>query len=85
MANTHSLLNNFDEPLYSPNFDLIKTALTYKQGVLNTNREALDKYYQDQVAEIDVLKSQDKDYANQRLSALTDMVNQYANQDMSNS
>lgn len=83
MANAYSILNNFDAPLYSPDFQSISKALTYKQNKLDMNRAALDQMY-DQITDLDILKEQDKDYANKRISAVTKLVNQYANQDLSN-
>lgn len=83
MANAYSFLNNYDAPLYSPDFQSISKALTYKQNKLDTNRAALDQMY-DQLTDLDILKGQDKDYANKRIASVTKLVNQYANQDLSN-
>jgi len=83
MANAYSLLNNFDAPLYSPDFQSISKALTYKQNKLDSNRAALDLMYE-KLTDLDILKEQDKDYADKRISAVTKLVNQYANQDLSN-
>lgn len=83
MANAYSLLDNFDAPLYSPDFQSISTALTYKQNKLDMNRAALDQMYS-QITDLDILKGVDKEYADKRIATVTDIVNQYANQDLSN-
>ena len=83
MANPYSYLNNFNEPLYSPDFGLISQALQFKQSNLNLNRANLQKYYDDTVQSIQVIKDVDKNYVNQRISAVTNLANQYASQDLS--
>ena len=84
MANAYSYLNNFNEPLYTPNFGLISQALQFKQQNLNQNRANLQKYYDDTISSLDLLKDVDKDYANERIAQVTDLVNQYAGQNLAN-
>lgn len=82
MSSSYSQIHNFDQPLYTPNTELIQTALSYKQQKLDLNREKLQNL-RDQFGALDVAKDQDKEYLESRLQQVTDLTNQYANMDLS--
>ena len=70
--------------LYTPDFQLISTALTAKQQKLDTNRAKLQSYRDQLGLSLDVAKDADQKYIDDRLSQLTTMTNQYASMDLSN-
>jgi hypothetical protein len=70
--------------LYTPDFQLISTALTAKQQKLDTNRAKLQSYRDQLGLSLDVAKESDQKYIDDRLSQLTAMTNQYASMDLSN-
>ena len=70
--------------LYTPDFQLISTALTAKQQKLDTNRAKLQSYRDQLGLSLDVAKDADQKYIDDRLSQLTAMTNQYASMDLSN-
>ena len=82
MANAYSLLNNFDEKLFSPDINLINTVLQTKQSKLDTNRMKIEKALSE-VSDLDLIRDVDKEYTANRLNQVTDIVNRYANQDLS--
>ena len=84
MANAYSHLGNYEQEVYTPDLKNIERALNYKQGKLDYNRAALQKAYDDTIGSLDLLKDEDKKYATERVAAVTDLVNQYAAQDLSN-
>ncbi len=84
MANAYSILHNYDRPLYTPNYELIATAMQYKQGKLDANRARLQTVA-DQIGFADVAKQQDKDYIENRLQSAVDIANKYAALDLSSS
>ncbi len=67
---------------YTPNFQLIATALQYKQGKLDANRQKLQAV-RDQFGMLDVAKDADEKYLDERLQKVTDITNQYASGDLS--
>lgn len=70
--------------LYTPDFQLISTALTAKQQKLDTNRAKLQSYRDQLGLSLDVAKDADQKYIDDRLSQLTAMTNEYASMDLSN-
>jgi hypothetical protein len=84
LANAYSILHNYDRPLYTPNYELIATAMQYKQGKLDANRARLQTVA-DQIGFADVAKQQDKDYIENRLQSAVDIANKYAALDLSSS
>lgn len=67
---------------YTPNFQLISTALQYKQGKLDANRQKLQAV-RNQFGMLDVAKDADEKYLDERLQQVTDITNQYASGDLS--
>lgn len=82
MANAYSILHNYDQEVYTPNFQLVAKALEYKQGKVDANREKLQTIY-DQLSVIDVEKDVDKEYVERRLNTAVEIANQYGSLDMS--
>lgn len=82
MANAYSILHNYHQDLYSPDYNLIGSVLQYKQGKLDANRQKLQSVY-DKLSVIDVAKQEDKDYIEGRLQAAQSIVNKYAAMDLS--
>ncbi len=81
--NAYSILHNYDnQPLYSPDFNFINTALSYKQQKLDTNRAKLQNLY-DQYSMLDVHNDVDKEYIEERLKSVRDITNRYASMDLS--
>lgn len=82
MANAYSLMNNFDEKLFSPDINLINQVLQTKQSKLDINRARVEKALSE-VGNLDLIRDVDKEYAAERLNQVTNIVNRYANQDLS--
>lgn len=82
MANAYSILHNYDTPVFTPNYQLIGTAMQYKQKKIDANRQRLQTMY-DTLGVADVAKDQDKEYINNRLEAARSVVNKYAHMDLS--
>ncbi len=82
MSNAYSVLHNYDIPVQSPDFNLIQSALEYKQNKLDTNRAKVQAVA-DQFAMLDVAKDVDKEYVDKRLQAVVDITNKYASGDLS--
>ena len=72
MANAYSHLGNYEQEVYTPDLKNIERALNYKQGKLDYNRAALQKAYDDTIGSLDLLKDEDKQYATERVAAVTD-------------
>lgn len=82
MANPYSILHNYDQPVHTPDFNFIQTGLAYKQGHLNENRQKLQSAV-DKFAILDVYRDVDKGYVEERLEAVMQVANKYANGDVS--
>lgn len=83
MANPYSIIHNYDNlPLFKRDIDLVRNVEAYKQGTLNQSRSAIQSNY-DQIANLDLVKEVDKEYASKRLQANLDIVNKYAGMDLS--
>jgi hypothetical protein len=82
MANAFSILHNYDTPVYSPDFNFINAALTFKQTNLNANRAKLQNLY-DQFASLQVARDIDQKYIEDRLTQVRDVTNKYASMDLS--
>lgn len=84
MANPYSIIHNYDTTLFTPNFDLIASAMQYKQNKIDANRQRLQTMY-DQLSVVDVAKDADKDYVESRLQTAKSIANKYAALDLSSS
>jgi hypothetical protein len=84
LANAYSILHNYAQDLYTPDYNLIGSVLQYKQGKLDANRQQLQSVY-DQLSVIDVAKGEDREYVERRLNAAKNIANKYAALDLSNS
>ena len=84
MASAYSLLHNYQQELYSPNLELINTALQFKQQSLNANREKLQTMY-DQYSFLNVAKAEDQEYLENRLQSVKTIMDQYSSLDLSSS
>lgn len=82
MASAYSTLHNYQQDLYTPNLELINTALQAKQGKLNANRMKLQTMY-DQFSFLDVAKEEDQEYLEGRLQAVKQTMDKYASLDLS--
>lgn len=82
MANAFSILHNYDTPVYSPDFNFINAALSFKQNNLNANRAKLQNLY-DQFSALQVVKDVDQAYIEERLQQVRDVTNKYASMDLS--
>jgi hypothetical protein len=84
MSSSFSIVTDYSHiPLYSPDFQLISTALQAKQTKLDTNRQKLQQA-RDAFGALDVAKTEDQDYLEQRLQQVSDISNKYAGGDLSN-
>lgn len=68
---------------YQADISLLQTALAYKTQKLSENRAALQTA-RDTLGMIDVAKDVDQQYLDNRLAQTTDIINKYANGDLSN-
>jgi len=83
MASSYSLLNDYSNlTLYTPDYNLLQTALQYKQGKLDQNRAKLQQV-RDQFGALDVVKEGDQQYLDNRLQKITEITNKYAGLDLS--
>ena len=82
MASAYSILHNYDQELYSPNLNLIGTALQYKQGTYNANKAKLQTLW-DKFSFLDVAKEQDQEYLEGRLQAVHEVMDKYTMLDLS--
>jgi hypothetical protein len=83
MANAFSFLHNYkDNPIYSPDYNFLQTALSYKQNKLDTNRAKLQNLA-DQYSMLNVHNDVDKKYLEDRLEQVLNITNKYANMDLS--
>lgn len=82
MANAFSILHNYDTPVYSPDFNFINAALSFKQNNLNANRAKLQNLY-DQFSALQVARDVDQNYIEDRLQQVRDVTNKYASMDLS--
>ena len=82
MASAYSVLHNYDTPVFTPNYQLIASAMQYKQGKIDSNRERLQTLY-DKLNIVDVAKAGDKDYVENRLQTAKSIANKYASLDLS--
>lgn len=82
MANAFSILHNYDTPVYSPDFNFINAALSFKQNNLNANRAKLQNLY-DQFSALKVARDVDQNYIEDRLQQVRDVTNKYASMDLS--
>ena len=83
MASSYSMLNDYSNlTLYTPDYNLLQTALQYKQGKLDENRAKLQSI-RDQFGALDVVKDGDQEYLDKRLQKVTDITNRYAGLDLS--
>lgn len=80
--NAYSIVHNFDQPVYTPDFDLVTTALNFKQTKLNHNREKLSNMYE-QFAALQVRNGYYQEYIEDRLKKVLDINRNYHNMDLS--
>ena len=77
------MLNDYSNlTLYTPDYNLLQTALQYKQGKLDQNRAKLQQV-RDQFGALDVVKDSDQEYLDNRLQKVTEITNKYAGLDLS--
>jgi len=82
MANAYSLNNNYDADIFSPNINLINQVLQTKQTKLDNNRLRVEQALS-QVENLDLIRGVDKEYAANRLQKVNEIVDRYANLDLS--
>lgn len=74
MASAYSILHNYDQPVYSPDFNFINTALSYKQQKFDQNVAKLQNAA-DQFAILKVKRGVDQEYINNRLNEVVRTTN----------
>lgn len=82
MSSSYSSLHNYDQPIWSPNMELVQTALNMKQTKLDVNRQKLQNLA-DQFGSLDVLKQNDQEYVEERLQQVSQITNKYSSGDLS--
>lgn len=82
MASAYSILHNYDQPVYTPDFGLVAKALEYKQNKLDTNREKLQTLY-DQYSMLDIYRGVDKEYTDDRLTQVKGILDKHTSGDLS--
>lgn len=80
--NAYGILHNYDRPIYTPDFDFIQRALTYKQGTYNQNKARLDQVYS-QLESLSVIKGVDQKHIDDRLKMIYNVTDKYATMDLS--
>jgi hypothetical protein len=81
--NAYSIIHNYDsQPLYSPDFNFIQTALTYKQSKYDANKAKLQNLYSN-LESLKVKKGVDQEYINNRLNQIYEITDRYAEMDLS--
>lgn len=83
MASSYSILHNYNNvPLYTPDFNFIGQAMSYKQQAYDANKAKIESL-KASIPSLDVYRDVDKEYVEARLNAVTEINNKYANQDLS--
>lgn len=82
MANAYSILHNYAGELYTPNLQLIQQAMQYKEESLSAGRQKLSSM-RSAIGNLDVAREVDQEYIDGRFKAATNIVDQYANLDLS--
>jgi hypothetical protein len=80
--NAYSILHNFDQPVYTPDFQFVSMALGYKQQKLDVNRQKIQSLY-DHFSNLDVSKDVHKEYIDGRLKQILDINRNYHSMDLS--
>lgn len=63
--------HDYNQPLYSPNYELMERALNARQTAYNTNRERIDNYVQSLKETIQLIRDNKSNYAvNNKMAAL---------------
>ena len=74
MASAYSVLHNYDQPTYSPDFEFINAALSYKQQKFDTHKMKLQNMA-DQFAMLQVARGVDQEYIDNRLNEVIRTTN----------
>lgn len=74
MASQYSILRNYGEYVSPYNMDLIAKGMEYMQGKVDTNRQMINDYV-DQIVNSDIIKPQDRQYLQDRLTGIINDVN----------
>lgn len=82
MASAYSILHNYRQETYGPNYQLMAAALQYKQNALDTNKMRIQSVY-NQLGMLDIAKGQDQEYVEKRLESARDIINKYQGIDLS--
>lgn len=82
MANTYSIPHNFDQEIYSPDFQLVNSALAYKQTAYNKNKAELEMVLS-KLPALKVARDVDKEYVAEKMKKTINLVNRYAGMDLS--
>lgn len=82
--NAYSIIHNYDQPVYTSDFNLVQTALGMKQQRLDTNRAKIQSVY-DQYASLQVRNEFYQNYIGDHLQQVLDINKQYHNLDLSDS
>lgn len=82
MASAYSILHNYRQETYGPNYQLMAAALQYKQNALDTNKMRIQSVY-NQLGMLDIAKGQDQEYVEKRLESARDIINKYQGVDLS--
>lgn len=82
MANAYSIIHNYDQPLYSPDFNYIQAALNARQGKYDANKSKLNSLYS-QLEALQVAKGVDQKHIEDRLQRIYDNTDRYGVMDLS--
>jgi len=80
--NAYSIIHNFDQPAYQPDFRFVAQALGYKQQKLDVNRQKIQSLY-DHFSALDVTKGIHQEYVDKRLREILDINKNYHSMDLS--
>lgn len=82
MASAFSILRNYGDYIQPYDLNLIQQGLEYKQQKYDANFASIQQQV-DQFTNLDIIKSEDRAYMEERLESLVNQVNEYGSMDLS--
>lgn len=80
--NPYSILHDYDQEKYTPDFGFIQTGLAYKQGKYNQNKQLIESKL-DEYKMLQVYRDVDKEYVGERLDSILKIADQHLSGDLS--
>lgn len=80
--NPYSILHDYDQEKYTPDFGFIQTGLAYKQGKYNQNKQLIESKL-NEYKMLQVYRDVDKEYVGERLDSILKIADQHLSGDLS--